>query len=202
MPALAGPLQVMPSPADGRFPLVLASASPRRLDLLRQLGIEPSRILAPEIDETPAPAERPRAYAQRMALAKLAPAEGAFVLAADTVVSAGRRILHKTGDRAEAERSLRLLSGRRHDVFTGVALRAPDGRVARRVAASVVGFARLDQTQIREYLESGEWAGKAGAYAIQGRAAGFIDFLSGSYSGVVGLPLYETAMLLRGLGWR
>ncbi len=181
--------------------MILASASPRRLELLRQIGITPDRIFAPEIDETPEPGELPRAYAARMALAKLSAQDG-YVIAADTVVAAGRRILHKTASRAEAETYLRLLSGRRHKVFTGVAVRAPDGRVASRVVASVVGFARLDEPQLREYLDSGEWNGKAGGYAIQGQAATFIDFIAGSYSGVVGLPLHETAALLRGLGWR
>ncbi|MGE4483317.1 Maf family protein [Acidocella sp.] len=169
--------------------------------LLRQIGIEPARITAPEIDETPAPGETPRAFARRMALAKLAPEPGAFVIAADTVVAAGRRMLHKTETREEAEHYLRLLSGRRHKVHSAVAVAAPDGRVSCRVSESVVGFARLDEPQIRAYLESDEWRGKAGGYAIQGLAACFIDFISGSYSGVVGLPLHETTKLLRGLGW-
>jgi septum formation protein len=181
--------------------VILASASPRRLELLRQIGITPEKIFAPEIDESPKPGEMPRAYATRIALAKLSPQDG-YVIAADTVVAAGRRILHKTASRAEAETYLRLLSGRRHKVFTGVAVRAPDGKIASRVVPSVVGFARLDEPQIREYLDSGEWEGKAGGYAIQGRAATFIDFIAGSYSAVVGLPLHETAALLRGLGWR
>jgi septum formation protein len=169
--------------------------------LLRQIGIEPAACLAPDIDETAHPAETPRLYALRMAAEKLLPAEG-FVIAADTVVAAGRRILHKTATAQEAETYLRLLSGRRHKVFSAVAVRAPDGRMATRVVVSVVGFARLDEPQIRTYLASGEWEGKAGGYAIQGLAATFIDFLSGSYSGVVGLPLHETSQLLRGLGWR
>jgi septum formation protein len=118
------------------------------------------------------------------------------------VVAAGSRILPKTTSAAAAEKYLRLLSGRRHRVFTGVAVRAPDGKRASRAVTSIVGFARLDQRQIADYLASGEWAQKAGGYAIQGRAAGFIDFLSGSYSNVVGLPLYETANLLRGLGYQ
>ena len=136
-----------------------------------------------------------------MALEKLIPAPDAFVVAADTVVAAGRRILHKTESHAEAEAYLRLLSGRRHKVHSAVAVVAPDGRISCRVVESVVGFARLDEPQFRAYLESGEWKGKAGGYAIQGLAASFVDFLSGSYSGVVGLPLHETAALLRGLGW-
>jgi len=136
-----------------------------------------------------------------MALGKLLPAEG-FAIAADTVVAAGARILGKAETEADVVRFLERLSGRRHRVYTAVAVRAPDGRVASRAVMSVVGFARLDDQQKREYLDCGEWRGKAGGYAIQGRAAAFVDFLSGSYSGVVGLPLYETAGLLRGLGWR
>jgi septum formation protein len=181
--------------------VILASASPRRLALLRQIGIEPTQVFAPDIDETPLPAELPRPYAARMAAAKLRPADG-FTIAADTVVAAGRRILPKAESAAQAERCLKLLSGRRHRVFTGLAIRAPDGRVASRVVASVVGFAPLDNAEISAYLASGEWQGKAGGYAIQGRAAAFIDFLSGSYSAVVGLPLCETSRLLRGLGYQ
>lgn len=169
------------------------------MELLRQIGIEPDLIFAPDIDETPAPAEAPRAYALRMALGKLNGGEG-FVIAADTVVAAGRRILPKAETDKQARTCLELLSGRRHKVYTAVAIRGPDGRVASRVVASAVGFARLDEAQIRDYLISGEWHGKAGGYAIQGRAAAFIDFISGSYSGVVGLPLHETSSLLRGLG--
>ena len=203
MPAAAGgSIQVMPASAGGSLQVILASASPRRLDLLRQIGIEPARFFAPGIDETPRFGETPRAYALRMALSKLTPDETGFVIAADTVVSAGTRILHKTATQDEARAYLRLLSGRRHKVFTGVAVRAPDGRIASRVVTSIVGFARLDGAEIRDYLASGEWEGKAGGYAIQGRAAAFIDFLSGSYSAVVGLPLHETASLLRGLGYR
>jgi septum formation protein len=125
-----------------------------------------------------------------------------FVIAADTVVAAGARILPKAETEALARKCLSLLAGRRHRVFSAVAVRAPDGRVASRVVMSVVGFARLDAGQEEKYIQGGEWRGKAGGYAIQGSAAAFIDFLSGSYSGVVGLPLYETMALLRGLGWR
>jgi septum formation protein len=201
-PASADTFQVKPASAGRPLQVILASASPRRLELLRQIGIEPARVFTPDINEAPRANEAPRVYALRMALSKLAPDEGSFVIAADTVVSAGARILHKTDTAAEAGAYLRLLSGRRHKVFTGVAVRAPDGRVASRVVTSVVGFARLDDVQIRDYLVSGEWEQKAGGYAIQGRAAAFIDFLSGSYSGVVGLPLHETSTLLRGLGYR
>ncbi len=137
-----------------------------------------------------------------MALEKLPRTPDGFVVAADTVVAAGRRILHKTESRETAERYLRLLSGRRHKVYSAVAVAAPDGRISCRVVESVVGFARLDEPQLQAYLASGEWQGKAGGYAIQGQAANFIDFISGSYSGVVGLPLHETSTLLRGLGWR
>ncbi len=137
-----------------------------------------------------------------MALEKLPRTPDGFVVAADTVVAAGRRILHKTESRETAERYLRLLSGRRHKVHSAVAVAAPDGRISCRVVESVVGFARLDEPQLQAYLASGEWQGKAGGYAIQGQAANFIDFISGSYSGVVGLPLHETSTLLRGLGWR
>lgn len=123
------------------------------------------------------------------------------MIAADTVVAAGARILPKTDSAAQAEKYLRLLSGRRHRVFTGIAIRAPDGRRACRVVTSIVGLARLDEKHIADYLASQEWMGKAGGYAIQGKAAAFIDYLSGSYSNVVGLPLFETANLLRGLGY-
>jgi septum formation protein len=138
-----------------------------------------------------------------MAAEKLAAAAaGGFVIAADTVVAAGARILPKTENLAEARNCLGLLSGRRHRVYTAVAVRAPAGKVAARVVISGVGFARLERQMIEDYLASGEWRGKAGGYAIQGRAASFIDFMSGSYSGIVGLPLHETVLLLRGLGWR
>jgi septum formation protein len=184
--------------------LVLASASPRRLALLAQIGIVPDRVIAPEIDETPLRHELPREHAVRLArlkaVAVVAPG-GYFVLAADTVVAAGRRILGKTESQADAHRCLTLLSGRRHRVMTAVVLRAPDGRCGERLVQSVVGLSRLSERQIADYLAGGEWRGKAGGYAIQGRAAAFVRFLSGSYSNVVGLPLFETAQLLRGLGW-
>jgi septum formation protein len=140
----------------------------------------------------------------RLALEKLAAIarNDAYVITADTVVAAGARILPKTLSVAEAEKYLRLLSGRRHRVFTGIAIRAPNGKQASRAVTSIVGFARLDEPQIAAYLASGEWQHKAGGYAIQGKAAAFIDYLAGSYSNVVGLPLHETANLLRGLGYR
>ncbi len=147
--------------------------------------------------------EAPRIYAARMAAEKLAAVvRPDFVIAADTVVAAGARILPKAENIAQARKCLALLSGRRHRVYTAVAVRAPDGRIAGRVVMSVVGFARLQAAQMQDYLDCEEWQGKAGGYAIQGRAAGFVDFISGSYSGIVGLPLHETLALLRGLGWR
>ena len=183
--------------------LVLASASPRRLALLAQIGIVPDRVISPDIDEAPLRDEPPRQHAQRLARAKATAvaAPGCYVLAADTVVAAGRRILPKAETEADARRCLALLSGRRHRVMTAVVLHAPDGRRGERLVQSVVGFSRLSERQIADYLARDEWRGKAGGYAIQGRAAMFVRFLSGSYSNVVGLPLFETAQLLRGLGW-
>ena len=182
--------------------LVLASASPRRLDLLRQVGIEPVAIDPAHIDETPAPRELPRAYALRMAQAKLAAVAcrhpGAVVLAADSVVVCGRRILPKAETEGEARACLGLLSGRRHRVLGGVAVGA-DGAVRARLVETVVRFKRLESPEIDDYIASDEWRGKAGGYAIQGRAARFVSFLSGSYSNVVGLPLYETLGLLKAI---
>jgi septum formation protein len=187
----------------GRPRLVLASASPRRLALLAQIGLVPDDIIPAEIDETPLRDENPRLYAERMARGKCAavPDTGAFVLTADTVVAAGRRIMPKTETEAEVRKCLGLLSGRRHRVLTCVLLRAPDGRVAERVSESAVTFARLSDAQLDAYIQTGEWQGKAGGYAIQGHAAAYVRALSGSYSSVVGLPLFETAQLLRGLGF-
>jgi septum formation protein len=183
--------------------LVLASSSPRRLALLAQIGIAPSAIIAPDIDETPARAELPRLYAQRMARAKSSAVAvpGQFVLAADTVVAVGRRILPKAATEQEARACIDLLSGRRHRVLTAVVLTAPDGRRAERLSESVVGFSRLTGAQKTAWLALGEWEGKAGGYAINGAAESFVRFLSGSFSGVVGLPLFETAQMLRGFGW-
>jgi septum formation protein len=183
--------------------LVLASASPRRLALLAQIGIVPDRVIATDIDETPLRDELPRQYVQRVARAKAAAVDApeCFVLAADTVVAVGRRILPKAEHESDTRRCLALLSGRRHQVMTAIALRAPDGKQRERLVQSVVGFARLSEPQIAAYIACGEWHGKAGGYAIQGCAAAFVRFLSGSYSGAVGLPLFETAQLLRGSGW-
>jgi septum formation protein len=185
--------------------LILASASPRRLDLLRQIGIEPDLVNPAEIDETPRKAEPPGKHALRLALEKAQAVagrhSGAFILAADTVVACGTRILPKTEDEASARRCLVLISGRRHRVFGGIALIAPDGRTVSRLAESTVIFKRLSKPEIDTYIESGEWHGKAGGYAIQGRAAALIRFISGSYSNIVGLSLHDTQQLLTGLGW-
>jgi septum formation protein len=190
---------------DQRPALVLASASPRRLDLLARLGIVPARVIATDIDETPGNREVPRRHAARLALAKAeaaaAQAPDALVLAADTVVGVGRRILPKAETEQQARDCLALISGRRHRVLTAVVLALPDGRRLKRVVESAVTFQRLTEQQVDAYLAGGEWRGKAGGYAIQGQAEAFIRFLSGSHSNVVGLPLFETAQLLRGIGW-
>lgn len=186
--------------------LVLASASPRRLDLLRQIGIVPDAVEAADLDETPHPDETPRRLALRLAEAKAqhvaARAPDAHVLAADTVVAVGRRVLPKAEDAAEVRACLKLLSGRAHKVLTGIAVIAPDGRIASRLVESRVHFKRLDQADVEAYLACGEGVGKAGGYAIQGHAGALVISLQGSYSGVVGLPLYETANLLAGMGYR
>jgi septum formation protein len=184
--------------------LVLASASPRRADLLGQIGLVPDQIIATDIDETPLAGEPPRRLAVRLALAKAAAAAkpDAYVLAADTVVAVGRRLLPKAESEDQSRACLALLSGRAHRVLTAIAVQAPDGRLAQRLSESRVHFKRLTAAEIEAYVEAGEWRGKAGGYAIQGRAGAFVIALQGSYSGVVGLPLYETAMLLEGLGFR
>ncbi len=184
--------------------LILASASPRRLTLLAQIGIVPDRVAPQEIDEAPHAGELPRPHAERLAQEKAdaAASPGNFVLAADTVVAVGRRILPKAETASQAGACLRLLSGRRHHVITAVVLIAPDGARSARTSESTVIFMRLTEAQIDAYLQGTEWHGKAGGYAIQGAAAGFIRALSGSYSGVVGLPLFETAQLLRGRGYK
>ncbi len=185
--------------------LALASASPRRLDLLRQVGLVPDRIEPADIDETPLRDERPRQLALRLAVGKGRAAQarlsGHFVLSADTVVAVGRRILPKAETEAEARACLRLLSGRKHDVLTGVAVIAPDGRMASRVVAARVDFKRLSPVEVEGYIASGEWRGKAGGYAIQGQAGSFVIAIAGSYSAIVGLPLYETLAMLEGLGF-
>jgi septum formation protein len=187
-------------------PLVLASASPRRLELLGQVGLTPDCIDSADIDETPRRGELPPAHAMRLAEEKaravIARHPGAYVLAADTVVACGRRILPKPEDEASARSCLGLLSGRRHRVHGAIALVSPDGRLASRRVDSQVSFKRLSEAEIGAYLRTGEWQGKAGGYAIQGRAAALIRWVSGSYSNVVGLPLFETVQLLAGRGYR
>ena len=182
--------------------LTLASASPRRRDLLARLGVEPQAVAPADIDETPQAGELPRDYAQRMAREKaLAVAADGFVLGGDTVVAAGRRILPKAEDEATARRCLELLSGRRHRVWSAVAIRYPDGRVREKISETAVRFKRFSGEELSAYLATGEWEGKAGGYAIQGAAEGLVAWLQGSHSGVVGLPLFETRALLKSAGF-
>lgn len=193
-------------PAPARPPrLVLASGSPRRLELLRQVGLEPDLVEPAEIDERPLKRELPRKLALRLAEAKAAAVASrhpdAFVLGADTVVACGRRILPKAEDETTARRCLELISGRRHRVLSAVALLAPDGKLRERLSETVVRFKRLSEEEVRAYLAGGEWHGKAGGYAIQGSAEGLIAWISGSHSGVVGLPLFETRALLKSAGF-
>ena len=183
--------------------LILASASPRRLELLARLGISPTRVSAGDLDESPLKAELPRVYAQRMAREKaLAIAtDDAHVLAGDTVVALGRRILPKAEDEATARACLALLSGRRHRVLSAIALCSPDGKLRERLSETIVRFKPLSSAEIDAYVASGEWHGKAGGYGIQGSAEGLIVWISGSHSGVVGLPLFETRALLKAGGF-
>jgi septum formation protein len=185
---------------------VLASASPRRLELLHQVGLLPDCIDPADIDETPRRGELPAAHAMRLAVEKAKAVmprhPGAFILAADTVVACGRRILPKTEEEASARSCLELLSGRRHRVYGAIAVASPNGQLISRRIESQVAFKRLSELEIAAYLHSGEWRGKAGGYAIQGRAAALIRWICGSYSNVVGLPLYETVQLLAGRGYR
>lgn len=193
---------------DGIRPaLILASASPRRIDLLRQIGIVPDRIEAAALDESPRQNESPRGCVARLARMKAEAVAArcespALVLGADTIVAVGRRILPKAEDRATAESCLRMLSGRRHTVLTAVSLvpsaHWPEGRVAERLVETAVTFSRLSEAQLNALLDQGDWAGKAGGYALQGAAASVIRYVGGSPSGVIGLPLFETAQLLRG----
>ena len=197
--------------ASERPRLVLASASPRRLQLLGQIGIEPDKLLPADVDETPLRKELPPALVKRLALTKAQASRhtaerdpelaGAFVLAADTVVAVGRRILPNPEFTDEAAACLRLLSGRGHRVYGGICLITPRGRVRTRVIETRIRFKRLSREEIEAYLASGEWENKAGGYAIQGRAGGFVTKLVGSYSNVVGLSLYETMSLLSGEGY-
>jgi septum formation protein len=184
--------------------LVLGSTSPRRLELLGRLGVAPTRIAAPDIDETPLPGELPRVYVTRIAEGKVRAVQRApdeIILAGDTTIAVGRRILGKPEDEADLRRMLALLSGRRHHCLSAVCTVDRDGRVRSRLSDTVVAFKRLSPDEIDAYVASGEGMGKAGGYAIQGRAEAFVRFLSGSHSGVVGLPLYETRALLVASGY-
>ncbi len=191
--------------------LILASASPRRLALLQQVGLDPDALLPVDLDETPKKGELPRLLATRLAGEKAEAAlkvaasrpelAGAYLVAADTVVSVGRRILPKCEVINEAAQCLRLLSGRAHRVYSGVVVVTPKGAMRRRIVESRVRFKRLSTDEIEAYLASGEWRGKAGGYAIQGLAGGFVQKIIGSYTSVVGLPLYETLSLLAGEGY-
>ncbi|MFN4112943.1 MAG: Maf family protein [Sphingomonadaceae bacterium] len=187
----------------GNHSLILASASPRRRELLARIGVVPDTVAPANIDETPGEAELPRDYARRMAREKAlaAASDGAHVLAGDTVVAVGRRILPKAEDEVTARRCLELMSGRRHRVLSAIALRSPCGTLRERLSETVVVFKRLSPDEIAAYLASGEWHGKAGGYAIQGSAEGLIRRIDGSHSGVVGLPLYETRNLLLAAGF-
>lgn len=196
---------------DWRPKLVLASASPRRLALLQQIGVEPDALLPSDLDESPLKGERPKALARRLAREKAERAltvlksrddiKGAFIVAADTVVARGNRILPKPEHVEEGAQCLRLLSGRGHRVYTGLCVVTPKEGFRERLVETRVSFKHLSRQDIEAYLASGEWRGKAGGYAVQGRAGAFVTKLVGSYSSVVGLPLYETVALLTGEGY-
>lgn len=194
-----------PHPAPSK--LVLASSSPRRLELLAQLGIRPDAVCAADIDETQQPDEWPAALALRLcegkarAVAAAAPLPGAFILAADTVVACGRRVIDKALTDADVRGFLEMLSGRRHKVLGGICVITPDGQVRTRLCTSVVRLKTLSPAEIDAYVASGEGVGKAGGYAIQGRAAAFAEFISGSHSNIVGLSLYDTMQMLGGHGF-
>lgn len=185
--------------------LILASASPRRLELLARLGVTPDAVVPADIDEAPRKAELPLPYTRRMAAEKAALVAadhaGALVLAADTTVAVGRRILGKPADETQARAMLQLLSGRRHRVHTAVTLIDLSGRARQRDSTSIVALKRFHPDEIEAYLQAGEWRGKAGAYAIQGRAEAYARWMSGSWSGIVGLPLFETRALLAAAGY-
>lgn len=197
--------------AQGAHLLVLASASPRRLDLLAQAGITPDAVRPSHIDESVQVGENPRAYALRIARAKAEAAterwnaageKPAYILAADTAVACGRRILPKAEGSEDVRHCLKILTGRQHQVLTGIALKLPDGAMRCRVILTRVSFARLSSTEIESYVQTREGEGKAGGYGIQGRAGQFVKRINGSYTNVVGLPLHETVALLQGCGFR
>lgn len=185
--------------------LILASASPRRKELLAQLDIIPDQIIPADIDETPQKGEKPKELAKRLATQKAEKIakqhKGAFILAADTVVSCGTKMLEKAADENEAKKFLNILSGRRHKIFSGIALINPEGKITSRVVETTVQFKKLTQKEIDTYVSRGEWKGKAGGYAIQGHASAFIKFIQGSYSNVIGISLYDTMQMLNGMGY-
>ena len=185
--------------------LILASASPRRKSLLAQIGVVPDEIIPADIDETPGKDELPKSHAKRLAAEKAQVIakthSGAFILAADTVVGVGRRILPKAESEEEAKHCLKLLSGRSHRVFTGVCLISPNGLINSRVVETRLKMKRFSKPEFQSYLDSGEWDGKAGGYGIQGLAEAYISQINGSYSNVVGLPVYETRNMLVGAGY-
>ena len=185
--------------------IVLASASPRRLDLLKQIGIVPVSIDPAEIDETPLKNEAPDKLVSRLAREKMQAVisrhAGSWILAADTVVACGKRVVPKPVDDMEARRSLLLLSGRRHRVISAVCIATPAGDIQHRKVSTCVSFKRLHETEIEQYVLSKEWQDKAGGYAIQGRAVRFVRSINGSYSNIVGLPLFETCGMLEGMGF-
>ena len=184
--------------------LALASSSPRRRDLLARIGVTPARIASPDIDETPLKGEIPRVYALRLAEQKaraVAREADEIVLAGDTTVAVGRRILQQASEAAMQRQFLELLSGRRHHVLSAVCVIDTHGQVRTRISDTIVRFKRLSEAEIASYIESGEGIGKAGGYAIQGRAEALVDWMAGSHSGVIGLPLYETRALLRAAGY-
>lgn len=185
--------------------LILASASPRRRELLAEQGIVPDEIIPADIDETPFKDELPRPYVKRMAIEKAraiaSDHQGAYILAADTVVVMGRRILQKPADAAEAYKFLSLMSGRRHTVIGGICLITPEGKEITRIVETTVKFKNMTEDEKTFYVDSNEWDGKAGGYGIQGLAAQFIPFISGSYSNIVGLSIYDTLNMLRGNGF-
>ena len=190
--------------SEPRAPLVLASASPRRLDLLASAGIRPDRVSPADIDETPEKQESPHALAERLAREKAFAVHvpGQFTLAGDTVVALGARMLPKAADEGEVRACLKLLSGRSHQVLSGLCVIAPDGRQSLRVVVSRVVFKRLTDEEAAAYATGGDGVGKAGGYAIQGGAARFFKRINGSYTAIVGLPLYEAVAMLEGLGYR
>ncbi len=186
--------------------LILASSSPRRKELLNSIGLEPDQIISPDVDETPIKNEKIQKYVERISIDKAREVHrqvaDAFVLAADTAVALGRRTLLKPTDKNDAYKMLKAHSGRRHRVYTGVCVISPNGKEVSSVTQTRILMKRLEESEIEEYLASNEWEGKAGGYSIQGLAAKYVKSITGSYSNVVGLPLYETSSLLKGLGYR